>query len=394
MDIAYTPEQRALRERIGEYMDGIVTDDLLTEMKNPEFFEGGGPVFRQKMLQMGRDGWLGLGWPRDLGGQEMGPVEQYIFAEAMISSGFPYPFLTIDTVGPVLAQHAHDSIRERVVKEILRGEILIAIGYSEPDAGTDLASLKTKAQRDGDDWIVNGQKVWTSLAQAADYVWLAARTETDPDVKKHKGITMFLVPTDSEGFSHTRINTLGFGTNATYYENIRLPDTYRVGEVNGGWKLITGQLNRERLSIANPGMLSGLFEQVCQWCAATGDRDGVPLISTPWVKQNLAQVAIGIETLQLLNWKQAWAMQQGNPEMADASAVKAYGSEFFVEAYRMMLEVMGQGGTLCEDSEGAILRGKLEQRYRFGSTLTFGGGTNEVQRDIIAAAGLWLPRSR
>jgi len=394
MDISYTPEQQALKQKLAEYMSTIVTDDLLEEKKDPELFEGGGPVFKEKMLKMGRDGWLGFGWPVELGGQGHGPLEQYIFTEEIMSSGFPYPFLTIDTVGPMLAQHANDFIKETVVKDILKGEVIISIGYSEPNAGTDLASLTTRAERDGDDWIINGQKIWTSLGHYADYVWLAARTEQDPEVKKHKGITMFLVPTSFEGFSHTPIKTMGFRTNATYYENIRLPDKYRVGEINSGWQLITGQLNRERLSIVNPGMLTGVFEKVCKWCAETNDLNGVPLIKTQWVKENLAQVYKGLETLKMLCWKQAWAMQKGNPDMADASAAKVFGSEFFVEAYRLMLEVMGQAGTLAEGSEGAQLQGALEKRYRFGSTLTFGGGTNEIQREIVAGAGLWLPRAR
>jgi alkylation response protein AidB-like acyl-CoA dehydrogenase len=393
MHIAYTPEQQALKQEVATYLKSIVTDELLEEKKDPELFEGGGPVFRAKMLQMGVDGWLGFGWPRELGGQGRGPVEQYIFTEEIMASGFPYPFLTLDTVGPMLAQHGNTFIKQEVVKPILRGEVIISVGYSEPNAGTDLASLTTRAEQDGDHWIINGQKVWTSLGHFADYVWLAARTNQDPALKKHKGITLFLVPTSLRGFSHTPIRTLGFRTNATYYQDIRLPDKYRVGEVDGGWQLITGQLNRERLSIVNPGMIAGVFEQVCQWCAQTRDTEGKPLICTHWVKENLARIYTGIETLKMLCWKQAWAMQTGNPDMADASAAKVYGSEFFVEAYRLMLEVLGQAGTLTEDSEGALLRGILEKRYRFGSTLTFGGGTNEIQREIIAAAGLWLPRS-
>ncbi len=396
MDISYTPEQQALKDRLSAYFKDFITPDLVEEKKNPEMFEGGGPVFRQKMQQLSADGLLGLGWPVELGGEGIGPVEQHIFTEEVMSSGFPYPFLTVDTVGPMLAQNGNDFLRDTVVKDILKGEVIIAVGYSEPGAGTDLASLKTRADRDEEsgDWIINGQKIWTSLGHFADYIWLAARTNQSPDIKKHKGITMFLVPTSLEGFSHTPIHTMGIRTNATYYQDIRLPDKYRVGEIDGGWQLITGQLNRERLSIVNPGMITGVFEQVCQWCANTNDSHGEPVIKTQWVKENLAKVHTGLETLKMLCWKQAWAMQNGNPDMADASAAKVYGSEFFVEAWRLMLEVMGQAGTLGEDSEGAILRGVLEKRYRVGSTLTFGGGTNEIQREIVAAAGLWLPRAR
>lgn len=394
MKIAYTTEQQALKDRISSYMKDIVTEELLDEMANIEYLEGGGPVFKEKMLKMGEDGLLGLGWPKELGGQGIGPVEQHIFTEEVMASGFPYPFLTVDTVGPMLAQHANGFIKETVVKDILKGEIIIAVGYSEPDAGTDLASLKTRAEKDGDDWVINGQKVWTSLGQFANYVWLAARTNQDPEVKKHKGITTFLVPTDLPGFSCTPIHTLGMRTNATYYEDIRIPDKYRVSEIDGGWPLITGQLNRERLSIVNPGMLGGLFEKTCAWAASTKGNNGEPIINTPWVKENLARTATELETLKLLCWKQAWAMQQGNPDMADSSAAKVYGSEFFVECYRRLLEVFGQAGTLTGDSTGTILRGKLEHRYRIGSVLTFGGGTNEIQREIIAAAGLWLPRAK
>jgi 3-oxocholest-4-en-26-oyl-CoA dehydrogenase alpha subunit len=394
MKIAYTPEQQALKEKVARYMQEILTPDLLEEKKDPAFFEGGGPVFKEKMLKMGRDGWLGLGWPVELGGQGIGPVEQHIFTEEVMAAGFPYPFLTVDTVGPMLAQNGSGFIRENVVKEILKGKVIISVGYSEPGAGTDLASLKTRADRDGDDWIINGQKVWTSLGHFADYVWLAARTNHDPAVKKHKGITIFLVPTSLEGFSCTPIHTLGMRTNATYYQDIRVSDQYRIGEVDGGWKLITGQLNRERLSIVNPGMVTGLFEEVCQWSAKTRDPQGRPLLEKPWVRESLARTATDLEVLKLLCWKQAWAMQNGNPQMADSSAAKVYGSEFFVETYRRLLEILGQAGTLCRGSEGALLQGKLEHRYRVGSVLTFGGGTNEIQRDIIAAAGLWLPRAK
>jgi len=280
-----------------------------------------------------------------------------------------------------------------VVKGILRGETVIAIGYSEPAAGTDLASLKTRAVRDGEDWVINGQKMWTSLANFADYIWLAVRTDPDAD-KKHKGLTMFLVPTDSAGYSCTPVWTLGTRTNATFYEDVRLPDKYRVGEVNQGWRLITGQLNRERLSLVNHGMVESLYTETASWAAATMDRDQRPLLEQGWIQHNLARAKVGLEALRLMCLKQAWAIDHDQLDMAEASVAKVYGSEFFVEIYRLLLEVLGQAGTLKQDSPGAILKGKLEHRYRVGSILTFGGGTNEVQRDIIAAAGLWMPRSR
>ena len=393
MRIEFTPEQLALQREVREYMQTVVTPELEEEKKNPDYFEGGGPEFRRQYARMGEDGWISMSWPKALGGREATPLEQYIFTEEVIASGFPYPFLTTEAVGPVLAEHGNEEIRETVVKGILAGKTVIAIGYSEANAGTDLASLTTRAERDGDEWVINGQKMWTSLANYADYVWLATRTDQEAE-KKHKGLTMFLVPTDAPGFSCTPVWTMGTRTNATYYDNVRLPDSYRVGEINGGWKLITGQLNRERLSLVSHGMVSKLYAETAEWAAQQHTADGSALIEKPWVQHNLARVKVQLEALRIMCLKQAWMMNEGNLGMAEASAAKVYGTEFFVECYRLLLEVMGQAGTICKDSPGAILQGKLEHRYRVGSILTFGGGCNEVQRDIISAAGLWMPLAK
>ena len=250
-----------------------MTPELLEEMKQDDLKEGGGPEFRKQYARMGADGWIGLSWSKELGGKELSHMEQYIFTDEVVRSGFAYPFLTTEAVAPVIAANANERFAKKSSAASRQGKVVIAIGYSEPNAGTDLASLTTKAERDGDDWIINGQKMWTSLANFADYVWLAARTDPDPE-KKHKGLTMFLVPTDIEGFSHTPVHTLGVRTNATYYSDIRLPDKYRVGEVNGGWKLITGQLNIERLSLVTHGQVDALYQQVCEWAAQTPSPDG------------------------------------------------------------------------------------------------------------------------
>ncbi|NND66212.1 MAG: hypothetical protein HKN19_01375 [Halioglobus sp.] len=224
-------------------------------------------------------------------------------------------------------------------------------------------------------------------------MWHAARTDPDAS-KKHKGLTMFLVPTHYEGFSVTPVHTLGVRTNATYYNDVRLPDKYRVGEVNAGWKLITGQLNIERLSLFTHGQVDSLYQDTCAWAAETDAATGGKVIEQPWVQQNLAKVKTGLEIVKLICWKQAWAMDQGPLDMAEASMAKVYSSEFFVELYRLLLEVMGTAGTIGADSPGAVLKGRIEFRWRVGSILTFGGGANEIQRDIIAMAGLWMPRTR
>ncbi|MCB1846812.1 MAG: acyl-CoA dehydrogenase family protein [Halieaceae bacterium] len=393
MNIQFTQEQLALRDELRAYFAQLMTPELRAECER-DMGEGGGPLWREALRQMGRDGWIGVGWPESWGGRGLTPLEQFIFVEEVMRAGYPFPFLTTESVGPILAEHGNDWIRAELVPKILQGELLIAIGYSEPGAGTDLASLKTSAVRDGDDWVINGQKMWTSLAHFCDYTWLAVRT--DPDApKKHKGISMFLVPNSDPGWSCTPVHTLGgVRTNATYYDNIRVSADHLVGDLNGGWKLITGQLNRERLSLINFGPISQLFNQVTRWARETDLPAGGRVADQPWVQQNLGRCRALIECMKLIVYKQSWAMTVGALEMADASAAKVYGSEGFIEIYRMLGEVVGQAGLLRSGSgQGSAEAGKIERLYRTASIITFGGGANEIQRDIISAAGLWMPRA-
>jgi 3-oxocholest-4-en-26-oyl-CoA dehydrogenase alpha subunit len=275
------------------------------------------------------------------------------------------------------------------------------VGYTEPGAGTDLAALRTTAVRDGDPrapsdadhWVIHGQKIYTTHAHDADYVWLAART--DPDAPKHKGITIILVPTSSPGFSVTPIRTLGGErTNATYYENVRVPVTNTVGPVNGGWTLITSQLNHERVTLATPGTADALLEAVWRFAARARRPGGGRLLEEPWVQLGLARACAKLEALRVLNWRSAWSLASGDPHPAEASAVKVLGTEFFVECYRLLLEITGPAGLFREGEPLALFGGMLERAYRAATTLTFGGGVNEVQREIIALAALGLPRQR
>jgi len=393
MKAEFTPAQEALRTELRAYFAKLMTPELRAECEAGTG-EGGGPGFKAAMRQMGRDGWIGLGWPKEFGGRGFTPLEQFIFVEEVMRAGFPFPFLTTESIGPMLLEHGNAWQKQEIVPKIMAGELNIAIGYSEPGAGTDLASLKTTATRDGEGWVINGQKMWTSLANFADYVWVAART--DPDApKKHKGISIFLMPTSAPGWSCTPVITLGgVRTNATYYDNIRVTAQNLVGELNGGWKLITSQLNRERLSLVNYGPTAVMFNEVTHWARAQQMPDGSSLADQSWVQANLARVRVGIEALKLVCYKQAWAMTAGTLDMADASAAKVYGSEFFIEGYRLLGEILGQGCLVAKNSaSGVILKGRIEQLYRTASILTFGGGANEIQRDIISAAGLWMPRA-
>ncbi len=390
MYIDYTPEQRALREELRAYFARMMTPELLQEISGSE---GGGPLYQKALRQMGVDGWLGIGWPKEWGGQGRTPIEQFIFSDEVQRAGFPLPFLTLNTVGPTLARFGTDEQRREFLPKILRGEIHFAIGYSEPGAGTDLASLTTRAVRDGDDYVINGSKVFTSLADYADYIWLAART--NPDAPKHRGISMLIVSTRLPGFKLTPIWTMGgVRTNATYYENVRVPASCLVGKENEGWSLIVNQLNHERVSLSPYGSLEKLFEESRSWAQQTKLADGRRVIDQPFVRANLARVHAKLEVLKLMNWKQAWCITRGSLQPADASATKVFATEFYVEAYRLLLEMFGAQGALRAGSPDSVLRGRVERMYRTTLILTFGGGTNEVQREIIAAAGLQMPRGR
>ena len=391
MKIEFTKNQIKLREELRDYFNDLMNENLVKELKMSGGEGGGGPEFKKALKKIGQDGWIGLSWPKKYGGQEASYLEQYIFTEEIMRSGFPYPFLTTDSIGPTIAEYGNELIKRDLIPGILSGDIIFAIGYSEPDAGTDLASLSTKAILKNNKWIINGQKMWTSLADYSDYIWLAVRT--DPKSNNHKGLSILVVPTNSKGLTISPIYTLGgVRTNTTFYDNVEIPESNLVGEVNKGWNLITGQLNRERLSLVNNAPVEKLLEDVTKWANNTVDNKGNKLIDENWVKSNLALVKSGSEALKLLCWKQAWLMTTNKLDMADASVAKVYGSEFFIEAYRLLMEIIGQESTLTSKSEKNILEGRLEMLYRVSSILTFGGGTNEVQRDIISMIGLNMPR--
>ena len=393
MLIKLNTEQAKLKAELQEYFKGLITPELKKELTNPEHFEGGGPEFKKAMRTMGADGWIGLSWKKEFGGKELSPIEQYIFVETVMRTGFPFPFLTTESVGPMIAEYGSDWAKDEIATKILQGKLIFGIGYSEPNSGTDLASLQTKAIKDGNGYLINGQKMWTSLANFSDYIWLAART--DFEAKNHKGISMFIVPTNDPGFSLTAINTLGdVRTNATFYENIKVPDSHLVGQLNQGWSLITSQLNLERLALVNHGPVEELYKDVLEFAQNTKIDNDKPLSDLSWVKQNFAQIHSGIEALKLICWKQTWIMESNQLNMAEASVAKVYGSEFFIEAYRLLMEIVGELSILKNNSELKVLNARLERMYRTASILTFGGGTNEVQRDIIAMAGLLMPRSR
>lgn len=390
MQLTLTAEQESFRDEVRAYFGRVMTPELreayLRDELSPE-------DYRALVRQLGADGWLCPSWPEEYGGRGLTAVEQFLFYDETQRMKVPVPFLSTNTVGPTIMAFGTEEQKQEFLPRIRSGDALFAIGYSEPGAGTDLASLTTKAELtdDGTQWRINGQKIWTSLIHVADYVWLAVRT--DPDAKKHRGISVVIVPTDSDGFSWTRIHTIGGGlTSATYYEDVTVPAENVVGEVNGGWRLMTNQLNNERVALASSGVILRYLAEVTRFAQDHKLPDGRRVIDQPWVQRNLALVRAKVEALRLLNLKVAWSATQGELAAEDASMMKVYGSEFYIEAYRALMEIVGPRSLVASGSPGAVLAGDLEDEVRRAVILTFGGGTNEIQRDIIATLGLGMPR--
>lgn len=386
MHIDYSDEQKALRKDIRGYFEKLITPALRKEVHYRE----AGSAYKDTIAQMGRDGWLTVGWPEEYGGKGFGAVEQYIFFEETRISGAPFPFVTVNTVGPALIANGSDEHKAFFLPRIAAGELHFAIGYTESNAGTDLASLSTSAVLEGDEYVINGNKVFTSGAEAADYVWLAARTDPQAD-RVHNGISILMVDTDQPGFSLSPIHTVGgFRTNATYYDNVRCPASMVAGEVNGGWRLITSQLNHERIGLAAAGINAlNQYNNVLKW-ARQPQRNNERPIDIPWVQTTLARVHTQLEAMRVMNCQAAWQTTQAEPNPAFASAIKASSTETVIDACRLLMDVLGSQGMIQANSTGAALQGSLEDEYQRCQINTFGGGVAEVMRDLVASFGLGM----
>ncbi|SNY88985.1 hypothetical protein SAMN04244553_5981 [Nocardia amikacinitolerans] len=383
MFIDLTAEQRALRDELRRYFADLVTPEEEAEMAVNRH----GDAYRAVVKRMGRDGWLGVGWPKEYGGQGFGPVEQQIFFNEAVRADVPLPLVTLLTVGPTLQSFGTDAQKQKFLPGILSGDIHFAIGYSEPEAGTDLASLRTSAVRDASgDWIVNGQKIFTTGAHEADYVWLACRTGTAES--RHRGITILIVDTKDPGYSWTPIITCdgAHHTNATYFDNVRVPADMLVGEENRGWRLITTQLNHERVSLGPSGKIEQLYDRVRDWARPRG------LLVEPDVQRSLGRMHAMVRLNELLNWQVAGTVDGDQSQViADASATKIFSTESLQEAGRLAEEIVGRHGDPAEPATAELLTW-LDRRTKQNLVVTFGGGVNEIMRELVATAGLNLPR--
>ncbi|MFJ9375223.1 acyl-CoA dehydrogenase family protein [Streptomyces sp. NPDC101455] len=392
MHLAPTERQRRLRAELRSYFAELMPDGP------PGADDPQGQ--RALLRRIGGDGWLGLGWPVEYGGQGRGADEQFVFFDEAYRAGAPVSMVTLNTVGPTLMKYGSEEQKAALLPGILRGELVFAIGYSEPSAGTDLASLRTRAVRDERGWLIDGQKIFTSNAHNADWIWLACRT--DPEAPKHRGISIVLVPTDAPGFSWTPIETVGGQrTTATYYDGVRVPAGNLVGAENEGWSLITNQLNHERVALAATGMQAEEFYAAVLTAARTPDPvTGRRRVDEPWVRSQLAEAHARLAATRLLNWRLVGDVGAGRLAPGDASGVKVVGTESTVAVYRICQHIAGAdgpaglAGLVRSGSPGAFGDGELERLNRAAQINTFGGGVSEVQREIVATMRLGMTRGR
>ncbi len=380
-NLELTAEQRAFKSEIRTYFSGIAGHDEHVEMS----IDRHGPTYQRTIRKMGADGKMGVGWPKEYGGHGLGEIEQTIFANEAQYSDVHLPAVTLQTVGPTLIRYGTEKQKELFLKRILEGDVHFAIGYSEPDAGTDLASLRTTAKRDGDHYVVNGQKMWTTGGHQADYVWLAVRT--DPDAPKHKGISILIVDTKDPGYSFTPIITAdgSHHVNATYYNDVRVPVDMLVGEENQGWKLITTQLNHERVMLGPAGRIEGLRDRVADWATKAG------VIDRHDVREVMGRTTAAFRVNELLNWEVARAAAEGEVSVGDASSSKVFAADEVQHLLADLAGIVHRYGDPAE-AETRTLMDYLDGQAKRNLVLTFGGGVQEVQRELIAMFGLSLPR--
>lgn len=390
MFVDYTESQKALRKEFRAYFTQLIKAEYRDELRNAE----SGELYKELIRQQGKDGMLAVGWPEQYGGRGLTESEQLIRYEEALLAGAPTPFVTLNTVGPAIMSRGTDAQKQRFLPGIASGEMHFSIGYTEPSAGTDLAALKTAAVDAGDHYLVNGNKVFTSGAEGADYVWLAART--DADAPKHKGISILVVDTKDPGFSFGPIETIGsVRTNVSYYSDVKVPKDMIIGEENGGWRLITEQLNHERVGLAAWGIQGWkIFRDAMDWVRTTKSADGQRVIDDPTVQRNLAEVYAYLEAMRVMNARMSWQLDQHEMDAVFPSAIKVFSTEIMLEICRLLMDAIGPHSLISAGNEGAVLYGDLEHEHRRATINTFGGGVVEVLRGLVATHGLGMPQHR
>jgi len=386
MDFRLGPSSDALRREIRAFLDEHVTPELEEQLHRTGVFHDA--EFTRALAD---GGWLAPGWPVEFGGQGLDPIEMLTVAEQLREAGAPtYGIGTTLMVATVIRAVGTEEQKSEILPRALSGEIVIVLGFSEPEAGSDVAAVRTRAVRDGDEWVINGQKMFTTNAQVGDYVFLLTRTNTE--VPKHEGLTMFLVPMHQPGVEVQAVYTLsGERTNITFYNDVRVADSWRIGDVDGGWKTMTVALTAEHGNGFAPA-IARLLAAAESWARRARDDDGSARIDDPEVREALGWTAADLEVARLLQRRVAWMAETGLPTTAEGPMAKLFSSEALKERAQQIVELMGPDALRSYFEPTAPVNGALEQMLRHSLGTTIYGGTSEMHRNMIAQRALGLPR--
>jgi alkylation response protein AidB-like acyl-CoA dehydrogenase len=388
VDFELDDEQRAWLAEVRQFLADNVTPALRAEMAEHDLEFRGGELsaFRRKI---GERGWFGLNWPQEYGGLGLSAMHQHLLMSEFEYWGVPGPDLTVTSVAPMIMRHGTEQNKAEFLPPIARGEIICAVGYSEPNAGTDLASLRTRAERAGGEWVITGSKIWNSGAQRSTHEWLCVRT--DPDAPRHRGISVIMVPIDLPGVEiHPLYAWSGYRTNETFFREVRVPVTNLIGEVNKGWTYITGALDLERGALTNPGDLRRALDDLVA-LAGRPRRDGSVPARDPAVRRRLTQAEADVEAATLMGYEAASLLDRGRIPTIEVSVEKIFTSELRQRIADLAIDVLGPDGLIAHRGPGAPLDGFFERLYRVSPLMRFGGGSNEVLRDVIAQRGYAMP---
>jgi hypothetical protein len=390
MDFQFTAEEEAFRGDIR----GFLQQELPPEWDGEG--EGGGDeewaFGLQVRKKLSQKGWLTLAWPKEHGGAAASIITQTIFREEMAYHRAPgIDFWGITMLAPTLMIHGTEGQKRRFLPPVARGEIQWCQGYSEPGSGSDLASLQTRADVDGDDYVVNGTKIWTSNAHRADWIMLLART--NQEAEKHRGITFLLVDMKSPGVSlRPIINMAGVhGFNQLFFDNVRVPKENKVGEENRGWYVGATLLDFERSGVQYSAGGRRFLDELVRFAKDT-TRNGQPLAKRPEVRHRLADAAIEVEVSRMNSYNIAWQQSNGKVPNKEASVSKLFSTEMQQRLADTGMHLLGMYGQLAPGSKWAPLKGRIERNFLSSHSATIAGGTSEIQRNVIANRGLGLPR--
>ena len=386
MDFSLSPRAAEFRTEVMAFLDSHLTGEVIDTMHRTGTFND--KHFNAAMADAG----LLAGAVPGYGDRD--PIELYVLFNELEKAGAPYDGLAVTMlVAGVINAVGTDFHREQVLARLLTGRFNCCLGYSEPDHGSDVAAITTRAVQDGDEWVVNGQKMWTTMAHEAD--WVILLTRTDPDVPKHKGLTMFLVPMDTPGIEVQPVPTMASErTNATFYDEVRIGDEWRLGDVNGGWSVMGVALAFERGVMGGTNPAVPLLRHVRGWATDAPSPDGGNMIDDPLLRERIARTAIANQVSQLLTLRAAWIAATGGLPGLEGSMAKLYATDRYRQAVGWFQQMAGADGLLGFGTDGAAADGWIDYDARHSPVTTIYGGTTEINRNNVAERHLGLPRAR